>query len=263
MTEAEPVFEKAEDSGRSGIVRKGQRYFASLGVKSSVPIATEIGKNIEIALRVQEKVDEAVRSGNRSGFLKVIAMLNCRKTVFAVTESKSVQELTTSTTGRDEDERPMTSYELSAIPELLQDLKRITDLGKVPVLGTGESLEIEIYLERNPSLLPAIVHVFEIKSESEGAIISALMKSPALLSNKSFLKFMRLNHTFLAFDKDQSGQRVCFHKQGPKIDHRFELTDLDSLTQLTITPEPGHMYLSFIGPAPWRRTQDTEMQQTG
>jgi hypothetical protein len=48
--------------------------------------------------------------------------------------------------------------------------------------------------------------------------------------------------------KDSAGKYVCFQKQGPEIEDRFEITELDPVLKLGLANNHIWKHLAFIGP---------------
>jgi hypothetical protein len=243
-------FKEEQPQEKVGIFKKGANFYASADGIHAVPVEKNLAENITIALKVQDKVDEAHTLQDRQGLLDKFATLNCRKSVYAVLETQSLRELTTRKKRDEHGERDLTAFELSGIPELLKDIKRITDSGYIPIFGADEHLEIEYYLDKEPGIYPAIVHVFDIKPEHTKEILTAMHEDPASLSERKYIKYLRLNHTFLVLGKDAEGKYVCFHKEGPNEFHRFDVTDMDAVIHGSVHPNPGDKFLTFVGPAP-------------
>lgn len=232
-----------------GMYEKDGMWYASADGTNTVPVEDDLAQNIDLALRVQNKVDEALMAGHRPGFLRTIKMLNCRKTIFAVRGTASVDKLINKDLLKSENVSREEIDEASGIPELKNDIEQMLDAGHLPVLGTKEDLQIKEHLDEHPEDLPAVVHVFDIPPRYASRIIAGLMKGTGGLSADDAVTKLHRNHTFLVLGKSEDGSYLCFHKQGPDLYHKFELRDLDSLLQTTVAPVSGRLYISYIGPS--------------
>ncbi|HEY4487502.1 MAG TPA: hypothetical protein VI483_01920 [Candidatus Paceibacterota bacterium] len=231
----------------SGIVEEHGVSFATLDGVNKVAIPKELAQNISTALRMQDKIDNAILRGNRPGLLEMVAVLNCRKAISAVTDSVPLKSLLRQKNVAAEHVTPESTAKASGIPQLKKDMNKILQSGELPVLGSNEDMGIESHLEGSQVDLPAVVHVFEIPQQNVSAIMSRLFNNPTSLNADQWMKGLALNHTFLVLGKIQKGKYLCFQKVGPDIMQPFELRDLQSLTELTLAPRPEKMYLSFIG----------------
>jgi len=233
---------------KARIIEQNGKFSASLDGIHGVPVQTELGENIALALRVQEKVDEALMAGHRPGFLQTVRMLNCRKAISAVRGTVPLSELVTRQMLKQEIVSVEDLEEVSGVAELKKDIGHILDSGRTPVLGSKEDMHIASYLDENLGELPAIVHVFDLVPKYEGEILSQLINHSKSFSVDEWMQRMHRNHTFLVLGKDVDGKYICFQKQGPEIHHRFELRELGSLIDLTVAPLQDRTELSFIGP---------------
>lgn len=254
-------FKPEQPSDKVGIFKEGDKYYASLDGTHAVEVPEHIAENISIALRFQEKVDEAVDLNIRKGLLDMIAMMNCRKSIFAVTGSHSLRDLARQTKLGDKGKGSLSEFELSGIPQLLDDVERISKTGNLPILGSGENLEIEEYLSSEETDFPVIVHVFDVSPQQYSKVIATMFKDPESLAQYDSLKSMRFNHTFLVLGRDEQGKYACFHKQGPEIYQRFEITDLDFLKHVSVGNDPQQIHLTFIGPAPGQATLENQQKK--
>jgi hypothetical protein len=236
----------------AGIIQKDGNFFATLDGIQIIPIEKELAQNIAIALRVQDKVDEALITGNRIGFLKTIQMLNCRKTISAVRGTRPIQSLT----NRKELERtrklPVQEWwvkmqEITGAKETLEDVDRILKSGKAPVIGSNESLQVKESLDRNPADLPAVVHVFDVPPDNLDGVVSQLAQGPGSFSTEDFEGKLGFNHTFLVLGKDSDGKYACFQKRGPEIREPFEILELDAAVTAAVIPAESGTHLSVIG----------------
>jgi hypothetical protein len=213
-----------------------------------LPINPELGENISIALRVQEKVDNALMTGSRPGFLRTISMLNCRKSISAVRGDIPIDELISRSLIKNKPVTPADIEEISGVAELWKDIEKGLDERRSPILGTDEDMQLEAYFEEHPQDLPATVHVFDVLPHYERQVITKLLSDPDTFTIQDCKRKMNRNHTFLVLGKDTAGKYICFHKQGPEVHHKFELRELESLIALSVDPLPDHMHLSFIEP---------------
>ncbi len=232
---------------KAGVTEEDGKSAVSLDGVHTVPIGQELAENIALALRVQDKLDEALMAGHRPGFLRLVSMLNCRKAISAVRGTVPLKELLSRKKLKQEGLSPEEIEELSGVPELKKDLEDILGSGRTPVLGSGEDLHIASHLDDEPGDMPAVVHVFDVLPKYEQEIVSKLLGS-APISVEDCMEKMHRNHTFLVLGKDETGKYICFQKQGPEIHHRFELQELDQLLEKAVVGPDEHIYLSFIGP---------------
>lgn len=211
-----------------------------------VAVPKDLADNISLALRLQDKIDDALVAKHRPGFLEMVRVMNCRKSVDAV-RGKSVKTLVNKKPSREGLTKREVSDELSGIPALMKDVEAVLESGAMPVVGVQEDLQIASHLDEYE--LPAVVHVFSIEKERGGGIFSKLVSVTDPLTAEDCKKFLHRNHTFLVLGKRDDGEYLCFHKQGSELHHRFELRPLSSIERTAIHPTDDRYYLSFIHPA--------------
>ncbi|MCE9541825.1 hypothetical protein K8R03_04715 [Candidatus Kaiserbacteria bacterium] len=231
----------------AGISQQGDSWLASVDGQHSVPVPAALAGNIALALRVQEKVDDALVAGHRPGFLSALRMLNCRKTISAVTGAVPLRKLVSKV----KVEGNLTNAaveEASGIRELRHDIERLLESGRLPVLGTKDHMGIEDYLDESMPAEPAIVHVFKIPPALVGSFMAKLVQTPEALTAEECMTKLSRSHTFLVLGKADDGKYLCFQKAGPKIHQPFELRTLDKVEEISIQPESDEVYLSYIGP---------------
>ncbi len=243
--------ETLQVTNKSGINNFDGNFFASIDENPGVAIDKNLAQNISLALLAQNKVDRALQTGNNSEFLKIVAMLNCRQTTFAVRNITSLRSLVeTSKKLHLPDQHPQerldTMEKMIGVPEMMEDINRILKSGRPPIIGTLEDTEIRTFLETHPNDLPAVVHIFSIRPGNSEKIRSGLVNGQGPSSFEEYEEDIMRNHTFLVLGKDSSGRYVCFHKQGPEIKDRFEISELDSVLSESVVSSES--YLSFIGP---------------
>ena len=237
-----------ENHGR--ILKKGQHFFATVDGKHSVPVQAPLAKNIDTALRAREKIDAALTMTPRPPFLRLVAMLNCRKTVEAVTGSplrpllRSKDLSDPNLSNRD---RARAKAEMDGVPEMMADVKRFLDSGSLPVLGTEQDMQVADHLDHHRDELPAVVHIFFVPRKNSTEIISKLMGGGGGLSVNDVVKLPR-SHTFIVLEKADNGEYICFQKLGPELEDPFELQYLNAVLQDSAEGNAGRMCLSFVGP---------------
>lgn len=233
---------------RRGVFERHDRWYVTLG-NGTVAIPQRLGQNISFALRAQQKVEEALVGLHRPGFLKTIAMMNCRKSAFAVLEEHPLKNLVLGRNTYRPDASRETIDQMSGIPELLSDVDAILQAHRMPVLGTADSMQIAEYLDSHSTEIPAVVHVFNVKKPYVSEVISKIVQLSGGLTWKDVMSKMNRDHTFIVLGKDASGEYICFHKRGPSLHHPFELVYLDAVLSNAIDPRKGVIYTSLIRPA--------------
>lgn len=189
---------------------------------------------IQIALRAQEKVEDALAAGHRPGFLRTYTMLNCRKSVAVVQGVTTIKDAVQNTS------------DINGVETLVSDTMRIQEQGAVPVMGTLGALHIDEYLDEHSQDLPAIVHVFSAHNTQVGKIVESLF-SGAIISEKIVRSLGRI-HSFIVLEKNAKGEYVCFHKQGPDIGHKLEIVTLDQVMRsLVAEGDNERISVSFVG----------------
>ena len=236
---------------RSGVEIVGGQCLVTLDGINTIPVPRELGENIAVALRVQEKITDALMAGHRPGFLKTVSMLNCRKSISVVRDTRNLKELVSrkilSQSNLTTTEKIKNLEEVSGVPELMEDVERLMKLGKIPVLGSSDDMSIASYLDEHSNDFPVVVHVFDIVKRFNSEIIKKLFGKDCLTIKDCETKLHR-DHTFLILGRDTNGTYICFQKRGPEISQPFELCSLDSVIKTSVVPETNRMYLSFIGP---------------
>ena len=230
-----------------GIREEDDRSFASLDGKHRVELPTYLARNIALALKTQEKIDEALLREHRPGFLRTISMLNCRKSVSAVRGTVPLQRLVSREVLKNETLSEAEAQELAGLTEVWEDVEHNLESGNAPILGTSEDLQIASYLDEHPGTFPAAVHVFNAPPKLADRIVTKVFDAHEPFSVEDAKRLNR-NHTFLVLGKDDADRYVCFQKEGASIYDRFELRDLESLLAETIDPEEGVLYVSFVEP---------------
>jgi hypothetical protein len=250
LRKKEVPADSSESIGAPGIQKAPEGWYASLDGSHHVEVPEELAENIALSLRVQEKVREALMAGHKPGFISMISMLNCRKTIAAVSGARPLKELISRRRGNSDQgsDEIHTQAQLSGVPELMDDIEQMLDDGVVPVFGSQGSMQIEQYFDDHPDSFPQVVHVFNIIPRYESVVVSAVFGSSAPLTRKDMETKFHIDHTFIVLGKDEIGRYVCFQKRGSRNHHPFELQDLDSVINLSINPEADTTYLSFIGP---------------
>lgn len=245
-----------------GIFKRGGKYFASADGVHSVPVERDLAENIDIALRVQDKVDSALAKGNRAGFLQTVRMMNCRKSIFAVTGSKTVRELMDRSQFErfaqddvDTSEKIKIAYDVSGGQELQEDVERLLSQGRLPVLGTGKDMHFASYLDEHPQDVPAILHVFNIPKRATNEVVAKLFSTENPLTADFLLTKLHRIHTFLVLGKSSDGKYVAFQKKGPEPHQRFNITTTDTIEASPYFDSADRIFLTCIGPIP-RKLED-------
>lgn len=269
MSEALPSFpgsvEQRSEKVRGKILKRNGIYVASVG-KHTVPIEENLARNIDVAIRIQDKVDDALAKGNRPGFLRTVKMMNCRKSVFAVTGIKNARELVDRTkikrltsANLSNRERVKISYDIAGGRELKEDIERLLELGKLPILGSGSDMHFESHLDEHRDDVPAIAHVFEVPPLLMGRVISGLMDQQKPLSAEFILSKLHRVHTFLVLGKDKdTNEYLAFQKKGPDLHQRFEVTTLKTIATDSYFNMREKLFLTCIGPMPKQEINTTE-----
>ena len=247
--------------GNPGIFHKDKEWLATTDGVHTVPVEGKLAENIALALRVQEKVDEALIAGHRPGFLSTVRMLNCRKTISAVRDTVPLRALLSKEKLKPENISLESLEEASGVPELMKDIEDILHSERSPILGSKDDMQIASYLDEHLSDLPAIVHVFDIPQKYLNEMVSKLLNHSGSLSTEDCMTKLNRNHTFLVLGKGSDGKYICFQKQGPEIHDKFELCELDQVLDFAINPVAGGMYLSFVGPSANRLRESSQSQQ--
>lgn len=233
---------------KPSVFEKSSKWFASVDGVHSIEIPSYLGKNISLALRVQEKVEEALMGGHRPGFLRTIKMLNCRKTAFGVMHKIGLRELTQGRKRLSQEADREAIDVASGLDALRDDVQRLLDENHAPILGTAENMHMEEYLAGHMGEMPLIVHVFNTPQKQFGGILPKLINSSATLNATDIINLNR-DHTFLVLGKDETGRYVCFQKRGPTEYQPFEVTYLDQVISSAVSPSANRIYISVIGPA--------------
>ncbi len=199
-----------------------------------------LANNIQTALRVQDKVDQAMMAGIRPGFLRKVRMMNCRKAVFAVRGTTPLREMV-----RVREREDGKKYVSAGVEELREDLDRLHDAHISPTFGSTEDLHIESSLDELTAF-PAVVHVFRIPEKFVPWFTKKALTGG--LNGAEYLNSLHREHTFLVLGKRDDGNYICFHKQGPEQWHKMEVVTLHEIEVRSITPKEGETYLSFVGP---------------
>jgi|GEM_PF-2365259 len=246
---------------KTGIFRRSDKYFASADGVHSVEVEKTLAENIAIALRVQEKVDEALMIGHRPGFLKTVAMLNCRKSVRAISGTSLRELLQKKPLPENHSSLEKRKYidELSGVPEMMLDIERLLVSGRVPVLGTNLDMHIAEHLDNHAKDIPAVVHLLNIPEKRVSEIIRKLL-GKSQLTVEDAAKLHR-NHSFVVLGKAGDGSYICFQKQGPLPTEKFELRRLDAVLFSALESSNDVMHLSFIGPLSREDEDSTAKQQ--
>lgn len=245
--EDSPRFEDVE-ALQYDIAQEGKNWFVTRENGGKIPIPSELGNAIQIALRVQTKADEALEGTTRRGLLEKISLMNCRKTAWAVRHPEELRRLISSPGNIQELSREEKEA-LSGIPELRHEIEALFATGHTPIIGTGDDLHIESYLEDHPQEMPVVVHVFHAPMRrSDELVTRAFGSDEEGITVDYVLSSLNRDHTFIVLGKDQEGRYACFHKQGPAIDNKFEIIDLESTLLFAVADSESKVFMSAIGP---------------
>lgn len=244
----EPEYEAVEGLTYEVKEDKGQWYVSRSG-GGNIPVEAQLGEAMSIALRVQDKVDEALMSEHaRRGLLEKVSLMNCRKSAWAVRHPEELKRLITTPQNFEElskEEREA----LSGVPELRHELEALFEAGHQPIIGTGEDLHIESYLDEHENELPAVVYVFNAPMRrSDELVMRAFGSGEDGITSEYVMSSLNRDHTFIVLGKDTEGRYACFHKQGPRIDDRFEIVDLESVLMFAVAGSEDKIFMSAIGP---------------
>lgn len=217
-----------------GIVCKPGECTASLDGAHTVPLPEWLAQNIATSLRIQEKVEDALAAGHRKGFLRTLAMFNCRKSMAVVRGTTTLRDAV------------QNKEDVHGVEALIADVMAIQNNGSVPVVGTLHALHVDEYLEEHPQELPAVVHVFSAHNKQVGTVMQSLFSG--LPVAEQLVRSLGRIHTFIVLGKDDTGRYVCFHKQGSDIAHQLELISLEGVMKsLFAEGDEERMSLSFVG----------------
>lgn len=239
--------QESNDYTKPGIHKEGSVWYAHLNQHEKVPLSENLANNIRIALRAQEKIEEALMGGHRPGFLRTISMMNCRKTIFATIANTPIRLMTRNKDMEAVTDKKTYSEQLSGVDELMKDVTRIIRSDHAPLLGSNDDMQIEHYLHEHTDEMPCVVHIFNIKQRFVGDIASKLISDPRSLSEEDCRTKLNRDHTFLVLGRTPQGTYICFQKSGPNVNQPFEIKSLPEIISRTIDPEPGRIYASFIG----------------
>lgn len=217
-----------------GVVCNPGECTASLDGVHTVPLPEWLAQNIATSLRTQEKVEDALAAGHRKGFLRTLAMFNCRKSMAVVRGTSSLRDAV------------QNKKDVHGVEALIADVMAIQNNGSVPVVGTLHALHVDEYLEEHPQELPAVAHVFSAHNKQIGTIMQSLFSGLPIA--EQLVRSLGRMHTFIVLGKDTAGEYVCFHKQGPDIAHRLELISLKSVMKsLFAEGDDERISISFVG----------------
>jgi hypothetical protein len=229
----EPTLTERVVTKHGGIYDYGEFPVAvTFDALDSVYVSSEIADMLALALSAQDKVF----SGRYPNLEKKLALINCRKAVFAVSEKMSVHEVVNES-----------SNDLSAIEPLFADVKRMQEAGFGPNLITESySKEMKDYLNEYDGNFPCAVHMFEFDKDSKraSAIIESIQVSGQI--NPEVLTQLHRIHSFIVLGESEKGY-VCFQKVGPGVDMPFMIDHFVPMTEeypLSI----GREGVVFIGP---------------
>lgn len=242
---------QGEEAGVVGEIRlNGDQYESSLGKGASVvPLAPDLGAMMHRILRIQDKLKDRIESDQRTRSL--VSLLNCRKTAALAAGNLSprdavqagLPQLRTKTEIREALDDPHL-LDQDGLLEMLRDVERLLRAGSVPTLWTPQRERITAQLRDEK--FPKIVHIF---APSETAVIDTLLVKIATrtLEVDDFIE-MGFIHTFIVTGKGDDGTYHCFHKQGPSLNEKVDVTSLEDLFTHQFSGNMNRQYLSIAGP---------------
>ncbi len=238
------------DAVLTGEIRaEGDSYISSLGNGASqVVLPPKIGKMMHQILRIQDKVRDRLEIDDRAKAL--VSLLNCRKTAALAGGTLPPREavlsglpkLNTKSAIREALDDPFTTDE-DGILDMLRDVERLLRAGAIPTVWTPESERITTQLR--DGTFPKIVHVF---APNETALTQSLLAKIVTRSLEvDDLVEMGFIHSFIVTGKGTDGTYHCFHKQGPSINEKIEVTSLDDLFAHQFGGSMKKQYLTIVG----------------
>ncbi len=234
-----------DNHAESGMIHERGVWYATVeGERVRVP--SELGQNINTALRFQLKVEKALFSSRYSPFLKIASLLNCRKTIETVVGKRTFGDLKKEMPEHESMTAENTDS-LSGVDELMTDVDQILSEGGAPILGTSEEMSLGKYFDEHRESTPSVIHIFNIKRKFMGHFVSKLMTGQRIATEDVRTQLNR-DHTLLVLGRTASGRYICFQKRGPNVFQPFELTYLENTLETSVHPAPGKMYVTFARP---------------
>lgn len=235
----------------SGEIRlEGDQYVSSLKNGASiVRLPHDIGEMMQQILRIQDRIQDKIQTDPRTRTL--VSLLNCRKTAALASGALSPRDavdtshpqVRTKSEIRDALDDPY-ALDQDGILEMLRDVERLIRAGAVPTLWTPEHERITTQLRDEK--FPKVVHIF---APPESVVIDTLLVKIATrtLEVDDFID-MGFIHTFVVTGKSDDGTYHCFHKQGPSLNEKVEVTSLQDLFAYQFSTTMNRQYLSIAGP---------------
>ena len=247
MLEADTTKKRESiEAFQPGISREGGTWYAHLNKREKVSITPELAHNINTALRTQGKVEDALFLNRPTPFLKIVSLLNCRKTIATVLGKLPLSQLKREAVIHTHAKGEEDLKELSGEKELYEDIEQLLASGHLPTVGTAENLGIGQYLEEHPFTSPAVVHVFDVQKKYMGHFVSKLISHTSPLTIQDVKTQLHRNHSFLVLGRTATGSYICFQKRGPSVLQPFELRSLSDIISSAIHLDDATMYASFI-----------------
>lgn len=231
----------SENFGGVILDEKGQAYAVTRDGEGIVAVPNDMGRMIALALRTQDKVD----SGKYPRLKQRFAALNCRKTVFAVTEAATLSEAT-------DDQQE----DIDGLEHLFSDVERIQDAGYPPFLFTEADEKVTEALHEYTGTFPCVVHLFEFDNGSLVAeAVEQNMRDQGGFLDTGTVEKMHRMHSFLVLGEDfvdeedgsESIRYVCFQKTESGLRGMIMVSDLDMALAHELSP--NRTGVAFIGPA--------------
>jgi hypothetical protein len=198
----------------------------------SVYVPEDMADMLSLALSVQDKVF----TGRYPNLERKLALMNCRKAVFAAGDRMSVSEVA--------DE---TSDDINAIKPLFADVQRMQEAGFGPHLITESyHQEMKVYLDEYDGSFPCAVHMFEFDKKSQRAQDIEVSIQMSGQIKPELLRQLHRIHSFIVLGEGNNGY-VCFQKIGPAVDMPFMIDHFGPMTA-EYPLSAGREGVVFIGP---------------